>query len=216
MQVEADTLSLTVIFDSIVNVRPATWNTGANKAVKLGKIGLWRRCTLSRMTVNREHSEDVSSCHLKDRMCSHTMAKACCNASVHHHPLRIISMAASKRQLTTAVVKFSQLGSELCVKPVRIKLHPTGLMGYFNLHKNIWTLVVLWKRLIIESVFAWDLAAKTGCESLGAKHTFEAHTCQLWVGDNGMESQQLKVIHVICFVNGAAGREYNTLPSCSL
>lgn len=46
-----------------------------------------------------------------------------------------------------------------------------------------------------------------GCESLGVKHAFEAHTCQLWASDNGMESQQLKVTHVLCVVNRASGRE---------
>lgn len=46
-----------------------------------------------------------------------------------------------------------------------------------------------------------------GCESLGAKHAFEAHTCQLWASDNGMESQHLKVIHVLSVVNRASGGE---------
>lgn len=47
-----------------------------------------------------------------------------------------------------------------------------------------------------------------GCGRPGAKHA-EAHTCQLWAGDNGMESQQLKVTHVSCVVNGI-------LQSCSI
>lgn len=133
-----------------------------------------------------------------------------CNASVHHHPLHIISMAVGiyRRRWPLLSSGSPAKGLSCCLKSLRIKLNFAGLMGYFNLHKNIWTLVVPWQWLIIECVFTWDLALKTRCESLGAKHTFEAHTCQLWAGDNGMESQRLKVVHVLCFVNCATGREY--------
>lgn len=44
-----------------------------------------------------------------------------------------------------------------------------------------------------------------GCESLGVKRASEAHTRQLWAGDNRMESQQLKVIHAPFVVRCAAG-----------
>ena len=72
-------------------------------------------------------------------------------------------------------------------------------MGYFNLHKNIWTLGVTTadnRKCVCMRLGSENSPLNGRCESLGAKHAFEAHTCQLWAGDNGMESQQLKVTHV--------------------
>lgn len=54
------------------------------------------------------------------------------------------------------------------------------------------------------SVGRENLPLNNGCESLGVKHGFEAHTCQLWEGDNGKEWQQLRAILTLCAVNLSA------------
>lgn len=101
---------LTVIFDSVVNVRPETcekisrWKWEKN---------LWRVCILFRMTVHSTtHWRRGFMSSEREDPFSHR-GRGMCKVSVHHLPLHIISMAAPsrkkhRRQLSTAVVKFTQ------------------------------------------------------------------------------------------------------------
>lgn len=134
---------------------------------------------LFRMTVHKKHNEDL----LGDRNLFSHHGSGMCNASQHHLPQNIVSMAVRlySKQLTSSVTEFTLLGSELLLRGghnISSRLNCTSI-GCCNLDSCATTM---------------HDNRKCVCMTLGGKKNFKSgwkihiRTCQLWAGDDGMEA----------------------------